>query len=328
MEEENSRPTDIFLWANQTDSVKNELDVELYLFNKHFTPYSVRLSDELYSRIKPFFLLNYLGQVNLGAGTGMSVRQYELSEPEDGVLLWTSLDKVEKAKTLIELIEHNQSEIEEFSEENHEFKTIKGIVARFILKDHPEQTFYTVKSLQASSALKNDIAWELNNNQFEPFSAQVGFKIPIDNQVLITKKDIFIFNSKKFEKLFNYSFKEQALTNTKANEIKSHYRLSLPDGIDLQKMLLARKRSVAKLQKMEIGEVTQEQAIDLADNLGIDLMTDDSGAIIIMDGNDLDKFVNLIDEDYFVTEVTGRKYEIKNKKLVNEKSDDQSSKLE
>jgi hypothetical protein len=47
-------------------------------------------------------------------------------------------------------------------------------------------------------------------------------------------------------------------------------------------------------------------------------MTDDDGSIIIMDANDLDMFVNLINEDYIVIEITGKRYEIKSKKLLGE----------
>lgn len=69
---------------------------------------------------------------------------------------------------------------------------------------------------------------------------------------------------------------------------------------------------------MEIGEVSQEQVIDYADSMELDLMTDDAGAIIILDGNDLDTFVNLINEDYITSQVTGKRYEIKSKKLLDE----------
>ena len=88
--------------------------------------------------------------------------------------------------------------------------------------------------------------------------------------------------------------------------------------MDLQSLVRERKKIVNKLQKMEIGEVTQEQAIEYADNMQLELMTDDAGAIIIMDGNDLDTFVNLINEDYFIAEVTGKRYEIKSKKPLDE----------
>jgi hypothetical protein len=48
----------------------------------------------------------------------------------------------------------------------------------------------------------------------------------------------------------------------------------------------------------------------------LEIMTDDAGAIIILDGNDLDTFVNLINEDYITSQLTGRRYEVKNKKLL------------
>lgn len=83
-------------------------------------------------------------------------------------------------------------------------------------------------------------------------------------------------------------------------------------------MVRERKKIVNKLQKMEIGAVTQEQAIEYADEMQLDLMVDEAGAIIIMDGNDLDTFVNLINEDYITSEITGKRYEIKSKKLLDD----------
>ena len=50
----------------------------------------------------------------------------------------------------------------------------------------------------------------------------------------------------------------------------------------------------------------------------LELMTDDNNRIIIMDGNDLDVFVNLINEDYITSEVTGRRYEVKSKRLLDD----------
>jgi len=50
----------------------------------------------------------------------------------------------------------------------------------------------------------------------------------------------------------------------------------------------------------------------------LELMTDDEGKIIIMDGNDLEMFVNLINEDYITSEVSGRRFEIKSKKLLDD----------
>jgi hypothetical protein len=318
MEAEKPETTDIFLWANNTDSIKNDLDVEFFLFNKNYTPYSTSFSSDLNAQIKPLFLFDVINFVAMGAGTGLSVRDYELSDGEENVLLRTDLAKVGRAETLIHLIEKERHDIVEFSEQEHEFKRIKGIVARFTHKDQPGKVFYAIKAISQSQILSGATSWEFRDGKFGAFQADIGLKMPSDNHVIIIDKDIFVFNQAKFEKLFNYDYKKQALADKRVDEIAKQYKLSFPEGLDLQSLVRDRKKIVNKLQKMEIGAVTQEQAIDYADQMQLELMTDDAGAIIIMDGNDLDMFVNLINEDYITSEVTGKRYEIKSKKLLDE----------
>lgn len=314
-----NEPTDIFLWANTTDAIKNDLDVEFFLFNKNYTPYSTRLGADLTTQIRPLFLYDLINMVNLGAGTGLSVRDYELSEKEENVLLRTDLEKVGRAETLIHLIEHERKDIVEFSEQEHEFKRIKGIVARFTDPKNPQMTpFYVAKLVSAGQTIKGTTAWEFKEGSFGLMQPEFAWKVPTDNEVLIVGKDIFAFNQTKFERLFNYDYKKQLLADKKVEEILSQYKLSFPEGLDLQSLVRDTKSVVNKLQKLEVGSVSQEQAVDYADTMQLDLMTDDEGKIIIMDGRDLGMFVNLINEDYITSEITGRRYEIKSKKLLDE----------
>lgn len=316
--EETRETTDIFLWANNIDGVKKELDVEFFLFNKNYTPYTTKLGQDLGTQIKPLFLYDVINFVNLGAGTGLSVRDFELSDKEDNVLLRTDLEKVGRAETLIHLIEHQRNDIVEFSETEHEFKRIKGIVAKFTRKDDDKSPFYVIKQIAQGNVLQGATAWEFRDGKFGAFQADVGLKVSGDNQVLIVGKDIFVFNESKFERLFNYDYKKQALADQKVAQIEKQFKLSFPDGMDLQTLVKDRRKTVNKLQKIEIGDITQDQVVDYADQMQLEIMTDDAGAIIILDGNDLDTFVNLINEDYITSEITGRRYEVKSKRLLDD----------
>ena len=51
------QPFDVFQWANTVDEVKNNVSVELFLFNKNYTPYKVRYSDVLTQTVKSMFML-------------------------------------------------------------------------------------------------------------------------------------------------------------------------------------------------------------------------------------------------------------------------------
>jgi hypothetical protein len=166
--------------------------------------------------------------------------------------------------------------------------------------------------------LPGPVSWQLSGGTFAPFEPEVGVKLPSDNQVLIIDKDIFVFNQPKFEKLFQYEYKKQLLADKKVEEILAAYELSLPEGMDLQSLVRENPGVVNKLQKLEVGGITQDKAIDYADTMQLDLMTDDNNKIIIMDGRDLNMFVNLINEDYITSELTGKRYLVKSKKLLDE----------
>ena len=310
---------DVFQWANNVDEIKNNVSVELFLFNKNYTPYKVRYSDVLMQAIRSMFMLEAVEYVIKEADKGLECREYELSDGEDKVIYRIALDKVGRAETLIHLIENEYKDIAYFTDDEYEFKRIKGIIAKFSYPgDDGQKTFYIAKNLAASAALKGKLSWELNGESFEPLTADLAIKVPEGNETAIVDGQIIIFNQSKFEKLFQFDYKQQLISEQKAKELEETYKLSFPEGLTLNALLEDKKPLVKKLQSVEIGEMTQEQLLDYADEMQLELMTDDDNKIIIMDDKDLGMFVNLLSEDYFVSPVNGRRYEIKSKKLLDE----------
>ena len=310
---------DVFQWANNVDEIKNNVSVELFLFNKNYTPYKVRYSDVLMQAIRSLFMLEAVEYVIKEADKGLECREYELSDGEDKVIYRIALDKVGRAETLIHLIENEYKDIAYFTDDEYEFKRIKGIIAKF---SYPgvdgQKSFYIAKNIASSAALKGKLSWELNGESFEPLTADLAIKVPEGNETAIVDGQIVIFNQSKFEKLFQFDYKQQLISEQKAKELEETYKLSFPEGLTLNALLEDKKPLVKKLQNVEIGEMTQEQLLDYADEMQLELMTDDQGKIIIMDDKDLNMFVNLLGEDYFVSPVNGRRYEIKSKKLLDE----------
>ena len=310
---------DVFQWANSVDEIKNNVSVELFLFNKNYTPYKVRYSDALMQAIRSLFMLEAVEYVIKEADKGLECREYELSDGEDKVIYRIGLDKVGRAETLIHLIENEYKDIAYFTDDEYEFKRIKGIIAKFSYPgDDGQKSFYIAKNIAASAALKGKLSWELNGESFEPLTADLAIKVPEGNETAIVDGQIVIFNQTKFEKLFQYDFKQQLISEQKAKELEEAYKLSFPEGLTLNALLEDKKPLVKKLQSVEIGEMSQEQLLDYADEMQLELMTDDQNKIIIMDDKDLNMFVNLLSEDYFVSPVNGRRYEIKSKKLLDE----------
>ena len=312
---------DVFLWANEIEAIKNNVSVELFLFNKNYTPFKVRYSERLTSSVKQMFMEEAANYINKEAEKGLECHEYEKSDGEDKVIYRTALEKVGRAETLINLIENEYKNIDQFSDHEYEFKKVKGIIAKFTYPGGEDgtKTFYIAKGIAASSALKGASSWELNGESFEPFSAEVAIRMPDDNQVAIIDGVVVIFNQTKFEALFQYDYKSQVLAEEKAKELEEKYKLTFAEGLTLDALLADRKPLLKKVQSMEVEEeMSQEQLLDYADEMQLELMTDEDKNIIIMDDKDLTMFVNLINEDYYVSPVNGRRYEIKSKKLLAE----------
>lgn len=307
--------TDVFQWANNIDGMKRGLQVELFLFNKNYTPYSIRVSEGLNAYLPPVFLYDLINEVTLGAGTGLVVKDLEKLDTNINVLPHTPLEKVGRAETLIHLIESERHDIVEFSQDEHEFKRIKGVVARFT---HPEDSnvkFYAIKLFKASDSISTGTAWQINGGQFEPHGSQVTLKMPADNQVLVVDGEIFIFNQSKFTQLFNYDIQQILASDAKGAAIGQKYKLNLPDLFnDFAVMAREKKATLKKLLDVNTDDlIDQETVLQVADDMQVELMTDDSGAIILYDSKDVGTFLDIINDNY-LSSSTGNHYLAKSKK--------------
>ncbi len=311
---------DLFHWANLVEQYKKEFDVELFLINKHFTPFRLNLDSKLDSQTRVIFLHELINYINKGAETGLSVHQFELEDKTKDVVLTTTTQKVERASYLQDFLLNRQNEIVDFNQDEHEFRLMRAIVFRFSLKGDKDEIkpFYIIKQISASQAVFGNAAWQINGSKIESFANDVSLKLPLDNQIMITDGQIFVFNQSKFERLFSYDYKKQLIAEEKIKQIESKFRLSFPEGITIQNLVKERKKTLAKIQKLELTTMTQEELIDYADEMELELMSDENGAIIILDGSDLDIFIGLLNEDYMLSTVTNKRYEITGKKVLNE----------
>lgn len=322
---ESTQPTDIFHWANGADRDKDQLQIDLYLFTKGYTVYATKYDDKLKQQLKVLFLYDMISGVQTGAASGLVVRDLDQLDREDNVVMHTQSEKVEHAQEVIEQIAYGEEALEMFNETDHEFKKIKGMIARFTPPKHGDEKpkpFYVVKLLSGAQVMLGASAWLFRGNSFGQFEAEAGLKVTPDNQVLIVGDDVFVFSESKFERLFGYSAKKFAVADEKIREIEQHFKIKLPEGQTLQDLARDNKSLVNKLQKVDAELVTQDQLITQADEMELELLTDDAaGAIILMDAKDATKFVDLLSDDYMTSQMTGIKYLVKSKKPLKEEKD-------
>jgi len=312
-QEPSAERSDVFLWANNLVPIKEELDIDLFLFNKNYVVYRTKVSKDIVRSFQPLLIDGLLEFVLQGAAEGLQVRDFEDGEAEDNVLQRTRLQNVQKAQELLNWVKTQESVIENFVEEDHDLKRVKGILARCRHKDLPAP-FYIIKLLPSSMVMKGATSWMLRDGKFVPFDAEGSMRMPGDNQLLVLGDDIYAFSQTRLEQLFGYNAKKYGIALKKMQEIQANFTFNFDIGLSWENLVQGQKALVNKLQKVDASGITQVALMDHAEELGINLMTDTDGAIIIMDVKDLTKFLNLLNDDYVESALTGKRYEIKSKK--------------
>lgn len=313
---------DIFLWANQADAHKNEMDVSLFVFNKNGSVMALNHNKNLTAYLRAVFLYDLINAVSLGAATGLTIRDIHNDDGQtENVIDTVTLETVPFAQTVIEQIAYDEAQLETFSHAEHDIKRITGIVLSCTIKG--EKPFFIVKQLQQSKILRGAVAWSWTEKGLQYEAPEAVVEVPTDNQVLVIGEQIFVFNVPKFSKMFGYDAKKKAVLDGKLDEITKHFKLSFPDGLDMQKLVETNATLAQSLLRAEPSNVTQEQVIEQADKFGLALMTDDNGAIIIMDGRDATMFANLLNDDYVESDMTDKHYLAVKKKEVFDTEDKQ-----
>lgn len=313
------KETDIFAWANNLFQYKEDLKIELFLISKNYVLYRAKVHAELVSQLQPLFIDSVLEYVLDGIEGGLIVRGFEDAESEENVLQRTRVGRIEHLVTVMDWVQNQEHAMEQFSEE-HGLKGMRGVLARCTAPGM-KQTFYMIKKLPSAQLLNGEGTWVAQGNNFVPIVAGV-LRIPSDNQLMVLDDDLYVFNQGKLEQLFGYNIKKQAIADKKVREIEANFKLSFADEMDLQTMVKGNKTIINKLQKLDATLVNQDQLLEHAEELGLNLMTDDAGAIIIMNSKDLAIFVNLLNDDYVESGLTGMRYEIKSKKPLKIKQEE------
>ena len=320
-DKETYKETDVFAWANNMLQFKEDLNITLFLISKNYVPYRTKLTDGLRGQLEPLFIDGILEYLFEGAENGMVVRGFEDAEAEAGVLQRTQVFKVPHAREAIHFIKTQEHEIETFNDDEHDFGRMKGIVARVSHPDMKHDVF-VVKVLPRSNVMQGKAGWMLRSGKFVPFDADAAVRIPADNQLLIIDQDMYVFSQARLKQMFSYDAKEAIIAEKKVKEVNANFRLSFPEGQSMQTLIEGKRSIIKKLQKLNATAVKQEQLIEHADDLGIDLMQDDAGSIIIMDDKDMSKFVNLLNDDYMESALTGQRYEIIQKRPLKLEEDE------
>lgn len=311
--------TDIFHYCNQLLSIKEDLFVEMFLVSKNEVPYATRLSIEVQKTVEARFIDPLLETVFEGAELGMTVKHISFEGRDDSVLIREDLEKVPRAGQIISWIEERRDTIEYFSDSDHDMRRMKGLVIRVTHKTDREIKFYLFQTFEPSKILSRPVGWQFNSDTIGIMEPDATFKVPVGNETLVIDNDIFIFNEPKFERMFKYNFEKLQRADKKAKEFVKKFKVSVNSDIGggLENILRDSDALLNKFLKTDIANAMPvDKVVEVSDDMGLELMQDDDGAIIIMDKTDMNKMLDIINDNYYESNATGNHYVARSKKPI------------
>ena len=304
--------------------MKKGLQCELFLFNKNAVPYSLRVSPALETELPMMFLYGIINEVQTDAAIGTNViNLVDYDKRSSKQLPYLSIGDVSRVKYLVQQIEEDRAGIFEFSTHNHVFKHMKGIVAHYTHPDDKNVSFYVAKYLPPSASISVGHVWDLDGGNAVSHLADVTVNMPMDNQMLIVGGEIFIFDQSKFAKAFDYNIQDIRMSDEIGDAIGSRYSLVLPNMFnDFAMMARESKSTLKRLLEVNTESMPSQETVLVADDMAIELMTDDKGNIILFDTKDANKFLDIVNDNYLSSE-TGNHYLVKSKKPLEIKSNEE-----
>lgn len=311
-------PTDIFHYVSTLESIKDELHFELFLINKNYTPYATRISEAVTKQISAVMVQDFMNEVQFGAGTGLAVKHISYDRNDANTLVREDLGRVGRADTVINLIEKERDSIEYFSEAEHELKRMKIALVRVTHRSNRKIKFYICRMLETSKILTTGMVWQFDEDLIDELKPAAAFSIPSKNQVVIIDQDIFAFDQPKFEKMFQYDYVRLQQADKKAELFLKKFKINVASDITggLGNILRESNALLKKFLETDLDLMEQDQIATVADEMELELMTDESGTVIIMDKSDLNTMLDIINDNYYESQATGRHYVAKSKKSM------------
>lgn len=297
-----SDTSDIFLWANTIDAVKNELAIDVFLFTKGYTVYSLPHTTSTNVALRTLCLYDMVSTVQTGAATGMNILPSERYTGEANTVMRESVERVTHAQEVIEQVEFGCLEF------NNDIdpKNLKGIVVRFS-KPGMDNT-YIVKELKQSQLLRAAAGFVVQDSKLHEANYDFSFKLMPDSQVLIYQNTIFAFSLTKFVSLFDYDPVMLQMVRAKGALVDEAYKLKFPDLIQSIDFAIGTNKTLGKkLLDVELGLISQKEALDIIDKHSLGLMVTENDEIILDDKKAIGIFLDLL-LDNFVTGGTGIDY--------------------
>lgn len=302
------------------DYKASTLDVQMIILNNNLDVFKANTSSDMKDDLLSNFLKPIARLITLGPDRGLSIMDYDPVNTPDNEVIWKlpSAD-VPTFESVREQLSLPVDEIPPYEDQQGDMEGITAIGLR-IQSQHGDILVF--QRIIPNYILKNSRKYGVlfNGKNFSKLESPAAFQISRDNHAFYFAENIYVLNQNHFEYIFDYQEKKAAIANEKLVDIERKYADSLliAEGKTLTDLLAGDKRAINKLQLLDYS-IELNEAVLTKIKLGwdVDLKIDTKvGKMIIEEKKDVKHLINILNDDYLLSDLTKGRYATTSKKKV------------
>ena len=314
---------DIFEYIRRLggDTIKSSaLDVQMLVLNSSLEVFKANTSRDMKDDLLSNFLTPIANLITRGPDRGLAVVDYDpVNAPEHEVIWRLPSNDVPAFESVYDQLSRPVDEIPSYVDENGDMEGVTAIGLR-IQSEHGEILVF--QRIIPNYILKNSRKYGVifNGANFSKLESPAAFQISRDNHVFYFADNLYVLNQNHFEYIFDYQEKKAAVASDKLTDVEKTYanNLIIKEGKTLMELIAGDKRAINKLQVLDYSiDLNEAVLTKIKLEWDVDIKIDAStGKMIIEEKKDVKELINILNDDYLLSDLTKGKYAASSKRKV------------
>jgi len=317
---------DIFEYINRLGGETlntSELDVQMVILNSELEVYKANVTKGMKSDLISSFLTPIANIITLGPDRGLAIMDYDsVNQPEHEVIWKLPSSEVPAFQAAYESLTAPADEIPTYEDAKGD---MDGVTAIGLSVQSPHGNILIFQRIIPNYVLKNSrkLSMVFTGANFSKLESPAAFQISRDNHVFYFEGNLYVLNQNHFEYIFDYQEKKASIATEKLTAIEEAYadNIVIDGGKSLIELLNGDKRAINKLQMLDYSmELNQAILTKIKLEYDVDIKLDTkSGKMIIENKKDVKELINILNDDYLLSDLTKGKYTVQSKKKITPK---------
>lgn len=297
-----------------------DMAVQLVVMNKDFDLFRATTKNDMTNGLIESFLGPISKLLVNGPDRGLQVLDYDpVTKPEHEVIWTLPAEEVPAFQVVQQQLEQPFDELPVYEDESGD---LDGVTTLALQIQTPHGDIVIFQRIMPNYILKKSrkLSVIFDGASFGKLDEPAAFQISKNNHAFYFNGKIYVLDQPAFEYIFDYQDKKADIAEEKLTQIETSClgSILLEEGKTLSALLAGDKTAINKLQKLDENSTLNTATLPkIKLEWDRDIKIDPStGKMIIETKGDVKELINILNDDYLLSNVTAGRYAVHSKRKI------------